>query len=73
MIINLFILVTISIIIVLLDFPQLVQAKANKKILVAYCILLFSGLILGALLLLDRAPQSPLLLLHRLLNYFLGI
>jgi len=71
--INLMILVIISILIVLLDLPQLIKAKANKKIIVTYSILLIFGFALGALLILDRAPQSPVILVNRILNYFLGI
>jgi len=73
MITKLIILLVIAMIIVLLDFPQLLQAKSNKKIIIFYSILLISGFVLGTLLILDRAPQSPVIYINRVLNFFLGI
>jgi len=72
---NIILLVIIAIIMVLLDLPGLLKIeKKNKiKVLISYFLLLLTGFTLGLLLILEREPVSPTVIIERMLNLILGI
>ncbi|HHV64123.1 MAG TPA: hypothetical protein GXX46_03485 [Peptococcaceae bacterium] len=75
MALNIILLVIIAIIMVLLDLPGLLKIeKKNKiKVLISYFLLLLTGFTLGLLLILEREPVSPTVIIERMLNLILGI
>jgi hypothetical protein len=75
MALNIILLAVIVIFMLLLDLPAILKVKSKKKIkaLLAYFLLLAAGFTLGLLLILEREPLSPTVLIERVINLVLGI
>ncbi len=68
----LFLLIAVFILITLLDLKELLGLNNKPVAVILYSIIMLCGLTIGILLILDRAPQSPAVLIEKIIGLLPG-